>query len=190
MRSLTIAALIGAVLALTLAVPGVRAAEGPPISGSVQNFDVRDEPVPMPQIPLQTNLNQDRPLSDFRGRVILVNFWATWCTGSWRELPTLERLQARLGGDSFTVVIVSQDVEGWPVIEPFLKQRRFGFPESYYDAGFKLGDAVNLPPQMGSILIDEQGREVGRLDGPADWDTDEAAALIQYYINAASDGAT
>ena len=130
MKKLTKTALIGAVLALTLAAPGVRAAEGPPISGSVQNFDLRDEPVPMPQTPLQTDGNEARTLADFRGKVLLVNFWATWCSGSWRELPTLERLQAKLGGDNFTVVIVSQDVEGWQVIEPFLKKRRFDFPES------------------------------------------------------------
>ena len=83
---------------------------------------------------------------------------------------------------------MSQDLEGWEVIEPFLEKRQFNFPESYYDEGFKLGDAIDLPRQMGSILIDENGREVGRLDGHADWDTPEAAALIQYYLDGAGHG--
>ncbi len=180
-------ALIGVVLTLAFAAPALLAAE-PPISGSVQNFDVRDEPVQMPQTPFQTVGKEERTLADFRGRVILVNFWATWCLGSWRELPTLERLQGKLGGDEFSVVIMSQDVEGWEKIKPFLKKRRFSFSESYYDEGFKFGDAIDLPRQMGSILIDENGREVGRLDGHADWDTPEAMALIQYYMDGASHG--
>ncbi len=188
MRRAGASALIAAVLALTLAAPGVRAADGPPISGSVQNFDVRDEPIPMPQTPFQTADNEERTLADFRGRVILVNFWATWCLESWRELPALERLQVELGSDDFSVVIMSQNVEGWEKIKPFLEKRRFNFSESYYDEGFKLGDAIDLPRQMGSILIDEIGREVGRLDGHADWDTPEAAALIQYYLDGAGHG--
>ena len=188
MKRVGASALIGAVLALTLAAIGVRAADGPPISGSVQNFDVRDVPVQMPQTRFQTDRREEQTLADFRGRVILVNFWATWCLGSWRELPTLERLQAEFGSDEFSVVIMSQDLEGWEVIEPFLEKRQFNFPESYYDEGFKLGDAIDLPRQMGSILIDENGREMGRLDGHADWDTPEAVALIQYYLDSAGHG--
>ncbi|MEQ9190969.1 MAG: TlpA disulfide reductase family protein [Alphaproteobacteria bacterium] len=184
MKGIKAVALVSAALIVGLALPAAGlAAEDPPISGSVQNFDLRGEPVSMPAVPVLTVANDELSLDDFRGRVVLINFWATWCSGSWRELPTLERLQAKLGGDDFSVVIVSQDVEGWEKITPFLKKRRLSFPESYLDEGAKLGDAVDLPPQMGSILIDENGREVGRLEGPADWDTPEAAALIQYFID-------
>lgn len=191
MKGLTTIMLVGAVLALTLAVPAAsRAEEGPPVSGSVQNFDVRDVPAEMPDTPFLNDNNEEATLADFRGRVVLVNFWATWCGGSWRELPTMEQLQANLDDDNFSVVIMSQDLEGWEAIEPFLKKRRLDFPESYYDEGFKLGEAIDLPRQMGSILIDEKGREVGRLAGQADWSTPEAADLIQYYIDAAKDGAT
>ncbi len=191
MKGTTAITLIGAALIVGLAAPGAGvAAEGPPISGSVQNFDLRGEPVSMPATPFLTASNEQQTLADFNGKVVLVNFWATWCSGSWRELPTLERLQAKLGGDAFSVVIVSQDVEGWQKITPFLKKRRLSFPESYYDEGSKLGGAIGLPPQMGSILIDENGREVGRLEGPADWDTPEAAALIQYFIDEIGGGST
>lgn len=190
MKRIGAVTLIGVVLAgAVLAAPAAQAADGPPISGSMEAFDVRAEPRQMPETPFRNDGNEERTLAAFRGQVILVNFWATWCTGSWRELPTLERLQGTLGSDQFAVVIMSQDLRGWEVIEPFLKKRRFDFAESYFDEDFKLGDAIDLAPQMGSILIDRNGREVGRLDGPTDWDTPEAAALIQYYLDSAGHGA-
>ena len=81
---------------------------------------------------------------------------------------------------------MSEDRDGWKAVERFIKKTRLKMSESYLDVDSNLIRAVNLPLQMGSILIDEKGREVGRLDGHADWNTPEARALIKHYIDKAA----
>lgn len=161
-------------------------AQSAPISGAVQNFKVSTDPRLASQIPFQNSRGKAQTFAKFRGKVVLVNFWATWCLGSKQEIPTLQRLQAKLGGKSFDVVLMSQDIDGWNAVNKFVKQRRVDIKESYLDEGMKLGRDLKLPLQMGSILIDAQGREVGRLIGHTDWDTPEARALIQHYIDKAN----
>lgn len=160
-------------------------AEGPPISGAMQNFVANSNPQIASQKSFQNIRGQARTFADLRGKVILVNFWATWCSGSKKEIPTLQKLQNTLGGAKFDVVLMSQDAQGWKAVTKFVKRRRVNIPESYLDVDLRLGNDLKLPRQMGSILIDKRGREVGRLIGHADWDTAEARALIQYYIDQA-----
>lgn len=165
-------------------------AEPPPISGAVQNFIVHDEPIPGPLTPFENSSGEERTLADFRGKVVLVNFWATWCGPCIRELPSLARLNEKLGGENFTVAIVSQDRDGWKRIEPFLKRRlKVEFEDSFLDEGLKFSRAMQVRSLPVVAIIDPEGNEVGRLVGGAEWDTPEALALIGYYLDeAARDG--
>src|SRR5262249_41334336 len=81
-----------------------------------------DAPMPAPQTQFQDAEGKAHTLSDFAGKVLVVNFWATWCGPCVEEMPTLDRLQATLGGDSFAVVAISQDREGLKVAAPFAKE--------------------------------------------------------------------
>ena len=117
-------------------------------------------------------------LADFRGRVLLLNIWATWCPPCIEEMPALDRLQARLGGSGFHVLALSinesmEDVRrlydnlGIRHLESYLAQRSRVMADIA---------AVDLPT---TILIDRGGRERGRLVGPAEWDGRAAIRLIQ-----------
>ena len=66
-------------------------------------------------------------ITDFRGRVVLVNFWATWCAPCIRELPSLDRLQAEMGGKDFTVLAISADRGGVKTAAPFLEKHSYNF---------------------------------------------------------------
>lgn len=164
--------------------PLAAVADTPPVSGSVQNFIVHDSPLPPPDTVFASQKDGEKTLQDLQGRVTLVNFWATWCGPCVRELPSIERLHTALSGDDFQIALVSQDRDGWKRIVPFLKRLKIKGPESFLDEKLKLSRALSVRSLPVSLLLDAEGNEVGRVAGAAEWDTPEALALIQYYIDA------
>src|SRR5215510_4974315 len=84
-------------------------ADGPPLTGVIRDFKPIDNGGPAPDIPILGFDGQMHRLSELRGRVLAVNFWATWCAPCFQELPEFDRLQARMGGDDFSVVLVNQE---------------------------------------------------------------------------------
>ena len=120
-------------------------------------------------------------LADLKGKVLLLNIWATWCPPCRKEMPSLDRLQAKLGGSDFEVVALSidTDAKGLSSVKTFYTQVGIRhlriFQDPTWTAGFKLG-TVGVPT---TLLIDRQGRELGRLTGTAEWDGGEALALVR-----------
>lgn len=128
---------------------------------------------------------QDRltGLADFSGRVVLLNIWATWCAPCREEMPTLDRLQAALGGPVFEVVALSIDSGGLAVVQTFFNQIGIRHLRPYLDTehhAMSLG-ASGIPL---TLLIDGQGRELGRKLGPAIWDTPTVIDLIRGHLPA------
>lgn len=127
---------------------------------------------------------QGRPLTleDFRGKLVLLNIWATWCGPCREEMPSLDRLQTQLGGESFQVVALSIDQAGVHVVKDFYKKVQVTNLNIYLDetglAGSKLGSA-GVPV---TLLIDLEGREVGRLVGATKWDSDEMVRFLIEYV--------
>jgi thiol-disulfide isomerase/thioredoxin len=179
------------VLALALAELRIAAAAeapgdpAPPLRGAFgENFTLLDPPVPAP-LEAFTDLAGNRVrLADFKGRVVLLNFWATWCGPCVREMPALDRLQAALGGRGLRVVAVSIDRKGAQVIRPFAKRLGLAHMGLYHDPKGALFRAFGVTGLPATFLIDRQGGIVGAYAGPAEWDGDEARALIEYYLDA------
>lgn len=150
--------------------------------GTVKNFVIRPAPKPLPEVRFQDGEGRDHAFSDFRGKIVLVNFWATWCAPCRREMPALDRLQKAIGGDNFQVVLISLDRAGYAKAVDFLDQIEVENLGTYIDtsnkSARKLG-ALGLPT---TLLLNRKGDEIGRLAGPAEWDAPEAQALIARYI--------
>lgn len=155
--------LIGACLAVA-ALP-IAIAQSPP-----KNFVSHEELKPVPKITVEDEQGRARSLADLQGKVVLLNIWATWCGPCRREMPSLDRLQATLGGSEFEVVALSIDRTGVEAVRKFYTDVGIRNLAIHIDrsgsAARDLG-AIGVPA---TILIDRQGREIGRLMGPAEWD--------------------
>ena len=170
-----------AVAAAFIRIPAEPRADAPPaLAGSFADFTVNDAPSPAPEAGFALD-GKAMTLADFRGRVVLVNFWATWCGPCVAEMPSLDRLEATLGGPNFIVLTISEDRDPG-VIEPFFVQHGLKRLGRYHDPGGALSRAFKVRGLPTSVLIDRDGEVAGRIEGPAEWDSPDALALIRYFI--------
>ncbi|MBI3453316.1 MAG: TlpA family protein disulfide reductase [Rhodospirillales bacterium] len=160
----------------------------PVLRGQYQEFRVHPAPVEAPEIGFSDSAAAKLGLADFRGRVILVNFWATWCAPCVEEMPALDRLQARLGGPDFEVVAISIDRQGLPLIVPFLDRLGIKALKHYLDPSGASPRTLKVRGLPTTILIGRDGREIGRLEGAATWDSAAAEAFIRYYLTPSDKG--
>jgi len=148
-----------------------------------RNFILHETPEPAAAVRFEDDRGQPRSLADFRGKIVLLNLWATWCAPCIKEIPALDRLAAALNGADFAVVAVSIDRKGIDVIQKLFAERDVQKLAMYVD---RSGEALRTVRAMGlptSLLIDREGREFGRAVGPAQWDD---AATIAFFRDAAS----
>jgi thiol-disulfide isomerase/thioredoxin len=152
--------------------------------GAMAAFVARAKPLGLPEIAFADVKGDAKSLGDWHGKVVLVNIWATWCVPCREEMPTLDRLQAELGGRDFDVVAVNIDRGQGDKPKTFLAETGATHLQLYTDPSGKLFAALKTVGMPATLLIDREGREIGRLVGPADWDSPEALALIRAAIAA------
>jgi thiol-disulfide isomerase/thioredoxin len=158
------------------------AGDRPPLAGQMRKFTLHETPRPAPAASFQQQDGTRVDLSRFQGQVVLVNLWATWCPPCVEEMPSLERLQARLGAASFTVLAISSDRTGLKAVTPFLDKYALKQLPVYLDPDSAFTRSTGARGLPTSILIDRQGREIGRFEGAADWDGPDAQHLLDFYV--------
>ncbi|MBM3569267.1 MAG: TlpA family protein disulfide reductase [Alphaproteobacteria bacterium] len=157
--------------------------------GSLANFTVHPQPRPVPTVEFAGPDGARLTLDAFNGRVVLLNLWATWCAPCREEMPSLDRLQAIMGGRDFAVVAVSVDRGDPAKPAAFLAEIGAKHLALYHDPSMKIARTLGLPGLPGTLLIDREGRELGRLLGPAEWDSPAALALIRRLMGSTAPGA-
>ena len=151
--------------------------------GEVAAVNVAKGPLKVPALTFQDGAGKPLTLEHWRGRTVLLNLWATWCIPCRKEMPALERLQAKLGGPDFEVVAVNIDTRDPEKPKNFLKEAnltRLGYFSDQKAKVFQdlknIGKALGMPT---SVLVDGQGCEIANLAGPAEWASDDAIKLIK-----------
>src|SRR5450432_918119 len=154
--------------------------------GEVAALTMATAPLRLPNLAFWDADGKPKKLSDWRGRMVLVNLWATWCVPCRKEMPALESLQTRLGGPDFEVVAVNIDTRDPEKPKNFLKDAnltRLGYFNDQKAKVFQdlksIGRALGMPT---SVLVDGRGCVIATIAGPAEWDSDDAIKLISATI--------
>ena len=160
--------------------------------GEVAALTMASAPLRLPDLTFEDVNGKPKKLSDWRGRTVLVNLWATWCVPCRKEMPALEGLQTRLGGENFEVVAINIDTRDPQKPKNFLRDAhltRIGYFSDEKAKVFQdlkaIGRALGMPT---SVLVDGQGCEIATIAGPADWDSDDAIKLIKAAMNPVAAG--
>ena len=149
------------------------------VKGAVRRFERVDPPRALPAVTFASGDDKPLTLSDYKGKVVLVNFWATWCAPCVSEMPSLDQLQKKMGKDKFVILPLSLDGPTRAKVAPFYQDKKLGELGIYFDKGRAAMQALGISVLPTSILIDADGRELGRIEGEADWSAPEALALMK-----------
>jgi len=201
-RRLVVAASLGAVVGIALAgaVYGIAAFQrnagdpacapavdvgrriAPFARGEVAGVVVAERPLRLPDLTMRNAEGQERRLSDWRGRTVLLNLWATWCVPCRKEMPALDALEAKLGGPAFQVVAINIDTRDLDKPKTWLKDTGIDRLTYYADPSAKVfqelkvvGRATGMPT---TLLVDPAGCEIATLAGPAEWASNDAVKLV------------
>ena len=160
--------------------------------GEVAALTMATTPLRLPDLAFEDADGKPKKLSDWRGRTVLVNLWATWCVPCRKEMPALDSLQTKLGGPDFEVVAVNIDTRDPEKPKNFLREAnltRLGYFTDQKAKVFQdlksIGRALGMPT---SVLVDGQGCEIATIAGPAEWDSDDAVKLIAAAVRPATAG--
>ena len=152
--------------------------------GSMASYIKRDTPRNLPSFSFVDASGATKDVGVLKGKVTLLNLWATWCAPCRKEMPELAKLQREMGGADFQVVELSEDLKGYDTSAAFLKQVGAENLTLYSDDRAAALDAVKGPGLPITLLLNREGQEIGRLIGPAPWASDEAKALIRAAVDA------
>ncbi|MBI5131621.1 MAG: TlpA family protein disulfide reductase [Rhodopseudomonas palustris] len=151
--------------------------------GEVAAVTMASKPLKLPDLTFDDAGGQPKKLSDFRGRTVLVNLWATWCVPCRKEMPALDNLQAKLGSPQFEVVAINIDTRDPAKPKKFLDDEKLNKLSFFSDASARvfqdlksIGRALGMPT---SVLVDGEGCEIATIAGPAEWDSADALALVK-----------
>lgn len=148
----------------------------PPSQGiahaGTEKFNLHDAPKSLPEAVFLDANGDERSLDEFSGKPLLVNFWATWCLPCRVEMPSLDRLSAAVEGKNLQVITISLDRNLERVPEIF-EEMQLEHLDLYTDPNNKIWTALGIQALPTTLLLDSEGRELGRLVAPAEWDSDE-----------------
>ena len=168
-------------LLVTLA--AVRAADEKPKLGE---FIAVNPPQPAPEAAFTDADGKPASLADFKGKPAVVNLWATWCAPCVREMPSLDRLQAELGG-KLTVAAVAEDRGGADKVKRFVAKMELQSIKIYLDPKTELERAFQARGLPTSIVLDAEGKVVGKVEGAADWSSAKILSALQPLLDKEAD---
>ena len=152
--------------------------EGAPII----RFVLPEAPKPAPAISFVDSAGKAGSLSDYRGKITAVHFWATWCAPCRTELPSVDFLNGTIGGGNFVIVPISVDRDGVEAVNAFYQENGIKSLPIFVDDGLDAFRAFKLGGIPATIFLDVEGREIARVLGERDWSDPDVAAVVRKLI--------
>ncbi|MCB1366235.1 MAG: TlpA family protein disulfide reductase [Rhodobacteraceae bacterium] len=150
--------------------------------GEMQKLALHRAAKPLPDVAVETRQGEAVRMSDYKDKVVVLNFWATWCAPCRKEMPALDALNRELGGEDFEVVLIATGLNPAPAIDTFFAQAGIETLETLLDPRQKAAAAMAVPGLPVTLLLNREGREIARVQGEADWHAPETLAFLKAVI--------
>jgi thiol-disulfide isomerase/thioredoxin len=154
--------------------------------GQMAQLRFHEAPRPASALPFVLAEGGESSLAAYGGKVVVLNFWATWCAPCLKEMPGLDRLNMALGGEDFAVVTLATGRNSPMGIAKFFDDVALQTLTQYRDIKQGIAREMEIPGLPTTVILDRQGREIARMTGEAEWDTPSAKAIVSALIGAGS----
>ena len=158
--------------------------------GDMTKMVIHKAPRPRLEKQVESRSGAAKQVEDWEGKVVVLNFWATWCPPCRKEMPSLDRLQGAMGNDGFEVVALSMDRASVEKIDNFFMSINVEHLDIFREPSLRIGTEAGVLGMPITLVLDRQGREIARLQGEAEWDGPNAQNLLNQIMTAldASEG--
>lgn len=154
--------------------------------GDMKKLIFAPQPLALVKTPFMDETKNNKFFSDYNGKYVLVNFWATWCVPCRHEMPSLDELQKELGSDTFEVITIATGHNQLPAIKNFFERAEITNLPILLDPNQDLAQEMSIFGLPSTVILDPSGREIARLRGDAEWSDENAFAIINALV--ASEG--
>jgi len=165
------------------AYPGMQQKTEAASQSSIDLINVLPKTYPIDIVTFKDSKGDAVDFSQYKGKVIMVNMWATWCPPCVRELPAIERLSTKFDSKDFEILPISIDVEGKDKVKPFLKALGMETFNSYYDEKQELSRVFPLDTIPATFILNKEGELLAFVRSFVDWDDKKAEQLIQSFLD-------
>ncbi|MFV0475367.1 MAG: TlpA disulfide reductase family protein [Pikeienuella sp.] len=152
--------------------------------GELRNLVFHDRPKARLETVFETGEGDQVSVADFEGKVVLLNIWAIWCPPCVEEMPALDRLRADMAGEDFELVALSMDRASTGKIREFYDRTGIETLAIHREPTLRLGAEAGVLGMPATLILDRKGREIARMMGAAEWDSEEAKTLLKAIIAA------
>ncbi len=164
------------------AYPGMQAQSNPATQSTLDRINILPQPFPIALVDFTNATGKLVNFEHYKGKVVIVNLWATWCPPCVRELPALHRLTQTLNADQFVLLPISIDADA-AIVKPFLAEIGLSAFNSYFDPQQDLRDVFPLDTIPATFILNEQGELVAYVRSYVDWDDKNAVAFLTQFRN-------
>ena len=147
----------------------------------LEDFEINKEKQNISNLKFKDDEEKEISFSDFQDKVLLVNFWATWCAPCIKEMPSLDRLKKKIN-KNFDVIAISVDRDGVKKVKDFFNEYKITNLGKYFDIKNSLAKEMNLIGLPTSFFINKKGDLIGYFQGDMEWDNDTVIEFINYLI--------
>ena len=151
------------------------------LKNELEDFELSKEKKNISNLIFKDHKEKEISFSDFKGKILLVNFWATWCAPCIKEMPSLDRLETKINGD-FDVIAISVDRDGVEKVTDFFDENKISNLEKFFDIKNSLAKEMNLYGVPTSFFVNKEGDLIGYYLGDMEWDNDTVINFINYLI--------